>query len=223
MTTSQSKGLFWAGLFAVVIALGYGLSSCSIRTAAASNLKSSRHTFRQEMSTGMSVSAFQGTPRFEILSRLGAGGMGVVYEAFDRERQTRVALKALPRIEAGSLYRFKQEFRALADLVHPNLATLHELIEYQGTWFFTMELVDGTDFLRYVRGTVTVQPTHFRGSRPLHLALDPSAPTLLSPASEDTPVEGTPGPPIDLSRWSPLAEADQFERCAGPWPSWPTD
>src|ERR1700722_7067425 len=154
----------------------------------------------------MSVSAFQGTPRFQILNRLGAGGMGVVYEAFDRERQIRVALKALPRLDASSLYLFKQEFRALADVSHPNLATLHELIEYQGAWFFTMEIVDGVDFLRYVRSTETAQPpTVHEDNTTATFLLDPRrTQPFVVPGGDDTPYDGTPGTGANLPRFAPL-------------------
>lgn len=94
---------------------------------------------------------FQGTQRFQVLSCLGAGGMGVVYAALDRERNERVALKTLRTMTAEALLRFKNEFRALQDLQHPNLVSLGELIEDSGRWFFTMELVDGVSFLSYVR------------------------------------------------------------------------
>jgi tetratricopeptide (TPR) repeat protein len=94
---------------------------------------------------------FSGTERFRILGRIGQGGMGVVYRAWDRERRAHVALKALRTASAETLFRFKNEFRALADLHHPNLCALGELFHDGGRWFFTMELVDGVDLLAYVR------------------------------------------------------------------------
>ena len=104
--------------------------------------------------------------RFEVVSRLGAGGMGVIFEARDRKSGQRVALKTLQRMSPDALVRFKYEFRALSDLSHPNLVRLGELIEHDGSWFFTMELIDGCDLLEWVRGraahdqvTVTISHT----------------------------------------------------------------
>ncbi len=103
--------------------------------------------------TGWQLGAhdFKGSERFEVIRRIGEGGMGVVYQAYDRERRTEVALKILLRMSPGAIYRIKREFRALADVNHPNLVTLHELVMSGEHWFFTMELVEGVNFLQYVR------------------------------------------------------------------------
>jgi tetratricopeptide (TPR) repeat protein len=88
-----------------------------------------------------------------LIRQLGEGGMGVVYEALDEERGARVAVKTMRDLNAESLARFKREFRALADVHHPNVVTLGELFSEGRDWFFTMELVEGEDFLEYVRPT----------------------------------------------------------------------
>jgi hypothetical protein len=95
---------------------------------------------------------FRGTERFQIRRRLGAGAFGVVYEAHDRERNALVALKSLREGNVEALFRLKREFRALADIAHPNLVALHELLAHGDQWFFTMDLVDGVNFLNWVRG-----------------------------------------------------------------------
>ena len=99
---------------------------------------------------------FAGTERFQIIRRIGVGGMGVVYEARDVELDLRIALKLLPNADAPALFSFKREFRSLATIVHPNLVALHELISDGATWFFTMEIVDGVDFLKHVRPNDTI-------------------------------------------------------------------
>lgn len=109
---------------------------------------------------------FAGTERFEILSRIGSGGMGVVYRARDRERDAVVALKTLRQMNAKALYRFKREFRSLQNLEHPNLIRLGELIEEEGHWFYTMELIKGVDFITYSRPewARTPETTNTRGA-----------------------------------------------------------
>ncbi|MCC6998734.1 MAG: protein kinase [Deltaproteobacteria bacterium] len=109
---------------------------------------------------------FTGNQRFQVLSWLGDGGMGVVYAALDRERNARVALKALRNLSPEAVRRFKSEFRSLQDIQHENLVSLGELIEADGNWLLTMELVDGVHFLEHVRG------------------IDPAAPPALTPPAE---------------------------------------
>jgi serine/threonine protein kinase/tetratricopeptide (TPR) repeat protein len=137
---------------------------------------------------------FAGNARFRLVRRIGAGGMGVVWEAFDQEHGRRVALKTLRTVSADALSRFKNEFRALQDLHHDNLVSLGELFEHEGHWFFTMDLVHGCDFLAWVRPRVDGQP-------------DP----IVDPSGADTeilgggPVRGTvrstrPGPRFHEAR-----------------------
>lgn len=89
--------------------------------------------------------------RFQILRVVGRGGMGIVYEAFDAERRGKVALKLIARPRPDSVYRFKNEFRSLADLKHENLVCLHELFAEDDRWYYSMELVRGVPFDRFVR------------------------------------------------------------------------
>ncbi len=90
--------------------------------------------------------------RFELRRELGSGAFGTVWAAMDTERNELVALKILKKISPTILYRFKQEFRALADLVNPNLIVLHELLCVDDVWFYTMEFVEGMNFRRFIRG-----------------------------------------------------------------------
>jgi len=98
-----------------------------------------------------SIREFTPPPRFRLLRRLGEGGMGVVYEALDQQRNARVAIKTVRMASADALLRFKREFRTLQELHHRNLASLGELFSEGGEWFFTMELIDGKDLVTYLR------------------------------------------------------------------------
>ena len=124
--------------------------------------------------------------------------MGVVYEAWDRERRMRVALKTLRTLSADGILRFKNEFRALQDLQHPNLCSLGELISDRGQWFFTMELVDGVDLLTWVRPRRDGDP-----ALPAATALvdpSPSADTLRPHGSALAGFERPARPSVDHAR-----------------------
>jgi len=90
--------------------------------------------------------------RFDVVRRLGEGGAGFVYEAIDRDRDGRVALKMLRVLDGEMLLQLKEEFRSLQDLEHRNLIRLFELSCEGDKWFFTMELVEGVGFSTYVGG-----------------------------------------------------------------------
>ncbi len=89
--------------------------------------------------------------RFERLHRLGGGASGVVYDAVDHARGVRVALKVLHRVDADAVYQLKREFRALADVAHPNLVVFHELLTEGDDWLLVMERIDGQDVLSWIR------------------------------------------------------------------------
>ncbi|HEY5951598.1 MAG TPA: protein kinase [Kofleriaceae bacterium] len=89
--------------------------------------------------------------RFDVRRALGSGGLGVVYEAVDRESGATVAIKTLHDVTPDALYRLKREFRLLQGLEHPNVCQHYELFEHRGRWFISMECVRGQHILQAVR------------------------------------------------------------------------
>ena len=92
---------------------------------------------------------------YQIVKKLGAGGMGVVYEAEDTRLVRHVALKFLSKDieqDPSSLQRFKQEARAASALNHPNICTIYAIEECDGQHFIAMELLEGQSLDERING-----------------------------------------------------------------------
>jgi len=90
---------------------------------------------------------------YEILARIGVGGMGDVYRASDSKLGRSVAIKVLPPAfvdDPERLVRFQREARMLASLNHPNIVTIFTIEEAGGVHFLTMELIEGQSLNRLI-------------------------------------------------------------------------
>ena len=95
----------------------------------------------------MQLSVGETLGRYEIQAELGSGGMGTVYEAIDNTLQRKVAIKVLKPnaiTDADGVERFKREVKAIAGLSHPNIISLYDFAEQEGTHYAVMEFADGT-------------------------------------------------------------------------------
>jgi RNA polymerase sigma factor (TIGR02999 family) len=108
--------------------------------------------------------------RYELRRRVGEGATGVVYEAWDRLLETRIAIKLLRREYAGNrlvLERFRQEILLSRNLGHPNILRLYHLGEFEGRAYLTMQWVEGRTLAEEisVEAPLSEQRVAFVGSR----------------------------------------------------------
>ncbi len=91
---------------------------------------------------------------YELLEKLGEGGMGAVYKARHTKLKRLVALKVLPKARVhheGTVARFEREMEAVGRVNHPNIVQAHDAREIDGERFLVMEYVDGLDLDELVR------------------------------------------------------------------------
>src|SRR5215813_140418 len=82
--------------------------------------------------------------KYEVLAEIGRGGFGRVYKALDSSIPRTVAIKVFTaEADPGMLARFKAEAATTANLPHPNIVTIHEFGEHEGTPFIAMEYLEG--------------------------------------------------------------------------------
>src|SRR5262249_46618506 len=101
--------------------------------------------------------------RYQLLAKLGKGGMGEVWLARDTRLERAVAVKLLPPPAVGdpdAVARFRREARALAQLSHPGIVQAHDSEEVAGRHFLVMEYVEGRSLADLLREKGHVAPTH---------------------------------------------------------------
>ena len=105
----------------------------------------------EELTTGSTFAN-----RYQIIEELGKGGMGKVYRALDKKLNEEVALKLLkPEIASDekTVERFRNELRLARKISHRNVGRMHELMEYMGVHYITMEYIPGQDLQSLIRQT----------------------------------------------------------------------
>src|SRR5580658_2023738 len=126
-------------------------------------------------SIGMTFRSMVGetVSHYRVLSRIGSGGMGVVYEAEDTKLRRRVAMKFLPGEVASdrtAFDRMQREARSASALDHPNICSVYELGEHEGQPFIVMQLLEGETLRQWIERSSKMD-SHSRLKGAIDLAL----------------------------------------------------
>jgi len=92
--------------------------------------------------------------RFQILKELGRGGMGIVFQAYDKQLKEQVAIKILSPMlshDSDALERLKREVSAARRIMHPNVIRIHDISETSGLHFVSMEFFQGTSLKEHIK------------------------------------------------------------------------
>jgi serine/threonine-protein kinase len=104
---------------------------------------------KEELTTGSTFAE-----RYQIIEQLGKGGMGKVYKVLDKEINTKIALKLIkPEIAADkkTIERFRNELKTARDVSHKNVCRMYDLNKEEGSYYITMEFVDGENLRSSIR------------------------------------------------------------------------
>jgi len=99
--------------------------------------------------------------RYQIIEELGKGGMGKVYKVFDKEIEAKIALKLIkPEVSADktTIERFRNELKIARDISHKNICRMYDLGKEEGSYYITMEYVQGEDLKRLIRKMGQLSP-----------------------------------------------------------------
>lgn len=145
--------------------------------------------------------------RFVLQKLLGRGASSSVYSAYDEQRREVVALKFLTALDPGSLFRFKSEFRLLTNLAHANLLQLYDLTSDGTNWLLSMELIDGENFLDFVRPSLASRSTPPTDATESSFDLDPPTADLGLDADTLASLEDSSTQPSVAEELNPSGDA----------------